>query len=90
MTKAPTPIPQADPRAGYLEHRAAINAAIARVLDSGQYILGREAETFENRFAALIGVAHGIGCGSGTDALELAVRACGIGAGRAAVFTWRA
>jgi dTDP-4-amino-4,6-dideoxygalactose transaminase len=81
MTETPTPIPQADPRAGYLEHRAAINAAIARVLDSGQYILGREAETFENRFAALIGVAHGIGCGSGTDALELAVRACGIGAG---------
>jgi dTDP-4-amino-4,6-dideoxygalactose transaminase len=81
MTETPTPIPQADPRAGYLEHRAAINAAIARVLDSGQYILGSEAETFENRFAALIGVAHGIGCGSGTDALELAVRACGIGAG---------
>ncbi|HXP03953.1 MAG TPA: DegT/DnrJ/EryC1/StrS family aminotransferase [Stellaceae bacterium] len=86
MTKAPTPIPQADPRAGYLEHRAAINAAIARVLDSGQYILGREAETFEQRFAALIGVAHAIGCGSGTDALELAVRACGIGA-RDLVFT---
>jgi dTDP-4-amino-4,6-dideoxygalactose transaminase len=79
MTEAP--IPQADPRAGYLEHRAAINAAIARVLDSGQYILGREAEVFETRFAALIGVAHAIGCGTGTDALELAVRACGIGAG---------
>jgi dTDP-4-amino-4,6-dideoxygalactose transaminase len=76
-----TPIPQADPRAGYLEHRAAINAAIARVLDSGQYILGREAETFETRFARFIGVAHAIGCGNGTDALELAVRACGIGAG---------
>src|SRR5580704_16431685 len=76
-----TPIPQADPRAGYLEHRAAINAAIARVLDSGQYILGREAETFETRFAGLIGVAHAIGCGNGTDALELAVRACGIVAG---------
>jgi dTDP-4-amino-4,6-dideoxygalactose transaminase len=78
-----TPIPQADPRAGYLEHRAAINAAIARVLDSGQYILGREAETFETRFAGLIGVAHAIGCGNGTDALELAVRACGVGAGSA-------
>ena len=81
MSDSPAPIPQADPRAGYLEHRAAINAAIARVLDSGQYILGREAETFENRFAALVGVAHGIGCGNGTDALELAVRACGIGRG---------
>jgi dTDP-4-amino-4,6-dideoxygalactose transaminase len=79
MTEAP--IPQADPRAGYLEQRAAINAAIARVLDSGQYILGREAEVFETRFAALIGVKYAIGCGSGTDALELAVRACGVGAG---------
>jgi len=79
MTEAP--IPQADPRAGYLEHRAAINAAIARVLDSGQYILGRETEIFEARFAGLIGVGHAIGCGSGTDALELAVRASGLRAG---------
>src|SRR5580692_9487846 len=83
MTEAAAPIPQADPRAGYLEHRSAINVAIARVLDSGQYILGREAETFETRFAGLIGVAHAIGCGNGTDALELAVRACGVGAGSA-------
>jgi dTDP-4-amino-4,6-dideoxygalactose transaminase len=79
MTEAP--IPQTDPRAGYLEQRAAIDAAIARVLESGQYILGREAEAFEARFAATIGVAHAIGCGNGTDALELALRACGIGAG---------
>lgn len=76
-----TPIPQTDPRAGYLEHKAAIDAAVARVLDSGWYILGREAEAFEARFAELIGVGHAIGCGNGTDALELALRACGIGAG---------
>jgi dTDP-4-amino-4,6-dideoxygalactose transaminase len=76
-----THIPQTDPRAGYRENKAAIDAAIARVLDSGMYILGREAEAFEARFAGLIGVAHGIGCGNGTDALELALRACGIGAG---------
>jgi dTDP-4-amino-4,6-dideoxygalactose transaminase len=76
-----TPIPQTDPRAGYLEHKAAIDAAVARVLDSGWYILGREAEAFEARFAGFVGVAHGIGCGNGTDALELALRACGIGAG---------
>ncbi|HTZ37888.1 MAG TPA: DegT/DnrJ/EryC1/StrS family aminotransferase [Stellaceae bacterium] len=75
------PIPQTDPRAGYLEHKAAIDAAVASVLDSGQYILGREAEAFEGGFARLIGVAHGIGCGNGTDAIELAIRACGIGAG---------
>lgn len=76
-----TPIPQTDPHAGYLEHKAAIDAAVARVLDSGWYILGREAEAFEARFAELIGVGHAIGCGNGTDAIELALRACGIGAG---------
>jgi dTDP-4-amino-4,6-dideoxygalactose transaminase len=76
-----TPIPQTDPHAGYVEQKPAIDAAITQVLDSGWYILGREAEAFEARFAGLIGVAHGIGCGNGTDALELALRACGIGAG---------
>jgi dTDP-4-amino-4,6-dideoxygalactose transaminase len=75
------PIPQTDPRAGYFEQKSAIDAAITRVLESGWYILGREAETFEGRFAGLIGVAHGIGCGNGTDALELALRACGVGTG---------
>ena len=81
-----TPIPQTDPRAGYLERKSDIDAAIARVLESGWYILGREAEAFEARFAGFVGVAHGIGCGNGTDALELALRACGIGAGNL-VFT---
>ena len=76
-----TPIPQTDPRASYLEHKAAIDAAVARVLDSGWYILGREAEAFEACFAELIGAGHAIGCGNGTDALELALRACGIGPG---------
>lgn len=76
-----TPIPQTDPRAGYLERKAALDAAVARVLESGWYILGREAEAFEARFAELIGVGHAIGCGNGTDALELALRACGIGSG---------
>lgn len=76
-----TPIPQADPRAGYLENKAAIDAAIARVLESGTYILGREVECFEHRFAKFVGAGHAVGCGNGTDALELALRACGIGAG---------
>ncbi|HWD57997.1 MAG TPA: DegT/DnrJ/EryC1/StrS family aminotransferase [Stellaceae bacterium] len=76
-----TPIPQTDPRAGYFERKAEIDAAVARVLESGWYILGKEAEAFEARFAGLIGVSHGIGCGNGTDAIELALRACGIGAG---------
>ena len=77
----PEPIPQTDPRAGYLEQKAEIDAAIARVLASGWYILGSEVEAFEAAFANWLGVAHGVGVGSGTDAIELALRACGIGAG---------
>src|SRR5882724_12404349 len=75
------PIPQTDPRAGYLALKAEIDAAIAGVLESGQYILGPVAERFESDFAGFLGIAHGIGCASGTDAIELALRACGIGAG---------
>jgi len=74
-------IPQTDPRAGYLAQRAAIDAAIARVLEGGFYVLGREVETFEAAFAAFIGATHAIGVGNGTDAIELALRACGIGIG---------
>src|SRR5437660_7322781 len=75
------PIPQTDPRAAYLAQKAEIDVAIAQVLESGQYILGPVAERFESDFAAFLGLAHGIGCASGTDAIELALRACGIGAG---------
>lgn len=75
------PVPQTDPRAGYFERKAALDAALARVLASGQYIMGREVEAFEAAFAAWLGVGHAVGTGSGTDALELALRACGIGAG---------
>src|SRR5215472_16497903 len=75
------PIPQTDPRAAYLAQKNEIDAAIQRVLDSGWYVLGVEVEQFETAFAASLGLAHGIGCASGTDAIELALRACGIGAG---------
>jgi dTDP-4-amino-4,6-dideoxygalactose transaminase len=84
------PIPQTDPRASYLAQQTEIDAAILRVLQGGQYILGPEAETFERAFAAWLGVGHAIGTGSGTDAIELALRACGIGHGsktRDLVFT---
>src|SRR5512139_3458869 len=74
-------IPQVDPRANYLAHKEEIDAAIARVLTSGRYILGREVTAFEQEFADYIGVKMGIGVASGTDALHLALRACGVGAG---------
>jgi dTDP-4-amino-4,6-dideoxygalactose transaminase len=70
-----------DARAGYLAHRSAIDAAIQRVLASGQLILGPEVEAFEREFAAFVGARHAIGVASGTDALTLALRALGIGPG---------
>ena len=77
----PDQIPQTDPRAGYLALRSAIDSAITRVLESGFYLLGREVEAFEAAFADFIGVGHAVGVGNGTDAIELALRACNIGAG---------
>ena len=75
------PIPQTDPKRNYQAHKASIDAAIQHVLDSGWYILGKEVETFEREFASYIGVGHAIGVANGTDALELALRACGVGPG---------
>ncbi|MDH3629192.1 MAG: DegT/DnrJ/EryC1/StrS family aminotransferase [Acidobacteriota bacterium] len=62
--------------------RAAILDAIARVLDSGRLILDREVREFESEFAARCGVQHGIGVNSGTDAIQLALRALDIGPGK--------
>lgn len=74
-------IPFANPKANYLAHKEEIDAAIARVLDSGQYILGEEVRLFEREFADYIGTRYAVGVGSGTDALHLALRACGVGPG---------
>ncbi len=77
----PIEVQQTDPKAGYLAHQAEIDSVIQRVLNSGLYILGPEVTSFEQEFAAYIGVDHAIGVASGTDALELSLRACGIGPG---------
>jgi dTDP-4-amino-4,6-dideoxygalactose transaminase len=70
--------PQCDPRANYLAHKAEIDAAIARVLENGRYILGPEVDAFEREFADYLGVAHVVGVANGTDALTIALRACGV------------
>ncbi|MBN1535832.1 MAG: DegT/DnrJ/EryC1/StrS family aminotransferase [Anaerolineales bacterium] len=62
----------------YEEHRHELNAAIQSVLDGGQYILGEEVNAFETEFSRFIGVSQGIGVASGTDALVLSLKACGI------------
>ncbi len=70
-----------NPKAQYISHKKEIDAAISRVLNSGWYILGDEVEKFEKEFASYIGVSHGIGTGSGTEALHASLVACGIGSG---------
>jgi dTDP-4-amino-4,6-dideoxygalactose transaminase len=63
------------------ELREELHAAAGRVIDSGWYVLGPELEAFEDEFAALCGVPHAIGVGSGLDAIELALRAIDVGPG---------
>lgn len=71
----------ADPKAGYLAAAAEIDTAIHRVMQSGNYILGAETEAFEKEFSTYLGVGGCVGVANGTDALELALRAAGIGPG---------
>jgi dTDP-4-amino-4,6-dideoxygalactose transaminase len=58
-----------------------VDAAVRRVLESGWYILGPEVEAFEHAFAAYHGGGGAVGVANGTDAIELALRAAGIGPG---------
>ncbi|MFC1497564.1 DegT/DnrJ/EryC1/StrS family aminotransferase [Verrucomicrobiota bacterium] len=74
-------IPQTDPLSGYIAHKAEVDDAIMRVMNSGRYILGKEVQAFEKEFAAYMGVSHTVGVGSGTDALFLALKSCGVGLG---------
>jgi dTDP-4-amino-4,6-dideoxygalactose transaminase len=76
-------IPQTDPKASYLAQKTEIDAAVARVLGGGAYILGPEVEAFEAEFASWLGVGWAVGVASGTDALALALRVMGIGRGDA-------
>ena len=74
-------VPFVDLRAQYSLIKDEILAAVARVFDSGQFVLGKEVAAFEEEFAAYCGVRHGIAVNSGTSALHLALLAGGIGPG---------
>ncbi len=63
----------------YEVHKAEIDKAVFDVLESGWYLMGDELKSFEKEFAAYCGAAYGVGVASGTDAIEIALRACGIG-----------
>jgi dTDP-3-amino-3,4,6-trideoxy-alpha-D-glucose transaminase len=69
------------------DDRPAIDAAIARVLDRGWFILGPELQAFEQELAAASGTADAVGVGTGTDALSLILRGLGIGPGDEVITT---
>ena len=79
----PPPIPFIDVAAQRRRLGTAIDDAVTRVLNHCQFILGPEVRTFESDLAAFCGARHVVTCASGTDALVLALRAMGIGAGDA-------
>ena len=70
-----------DLHAAYVELRADIDASVARVLDSGWYILGPEVDAFEAEYAAYCEAAHCVGLANGLDALHLTLLAMGVGPG---------
>ncbi len=72
------PVPQLDLAAQYAAIGGEIRTAVERVMASQHYVLGREGAALEEEIAKLCGVAHGVGLASGTDALILALRACGV------------
>lgn len=76
-----------DYRAEYEAERDDILGAVDRVMRSGRLILGDSVRSFEREFAAYCGTHHGVGVNSGTDALTLALRALGIGAGAEVITT---
>src|SRR5579885_2659456 len=74
-------IPYADLKAQHRAIKPELDEAIARVLESGEFVLGSEVAGFEEEFAAYCGARFGVGVNSGTSALHLSLLAAGIGPG---------
>lgn len=81
LSRKNRPIPFLDLRAATQELRAEIDAAVARVFDSGIFLLGEELNAFEKEFAAFVGAKHCVGVGNGLDAIHLVLRALNVGPG---------
>jgi dTDP-4-amino-4,6-dideoxygalactose transaminase len=71
----------------YEAHKAEIDQAIERVLRSGRYVLAENVGAFEQEFSDYLGVRHGVGVNSGTDALILALEGLGVGPGDEVITT---
>jgi dTDP-4-amino-4,6-dideoxygalactose transaminase len=80
-------VPLVDLKAQYNSIKAEIDVAINRVLEHGQFILGPEVKAFEEEMAAYCGTKYAVGVASGTDALHLALLACGIKPGDEVITT---
>ncbi len=76
-----------DLKGQYQSIKAEIDGAVSRVLQHTQFILGQEVKTFEGEMAAYCGTKHAAGVASGTDALHLALLACGVGPGDEVITT---
>ncbi|MCB4821382.1 DegT/DnrJ/EryC1/StrS family aminotransferase [Roseicella aerolata] len=83
MTTSTRPIAFFDMKAQQALIRAEIDAGIARILDHGRFIQGPEVDAIEAKLAEFTGAAHAVGVSSGTDALQIAMMAEGIGPGDA-------
>ena len=80
-------IPFVDLRAQYQSIKKETDRAVSRVLSRGIYILGPEVQAFEEEMASYCGTDHAVGVASGTDALHLALLACGIKPGDEVITT---
>jgi dTDP-4-amino-4,6-dideoxygalactose transaminase len=74
-------VPFLDVGHSYRELRSEIDEAVSRVLQSGRYIQGEEVENFESNFASFVDAKYCVGVANGLDAIYLALRALGVGAG---------
>ena len=70
-----SPIPMNDLSRGIMRDREVLGVAITQVLDSGWVVLGPQHDSFQKALAKYLGVSHVVGVASGTDALELALKA---------------
>ncbi len=80
-----------DLKAQYASYKSGIDAAMRRVMEHGQFIMGPEIKELEDSLAGYVGVRHCITVASGTDSLEIALRALRVGPGDEVItvpFTW--
>src|SRR5919107_3754519 len=86
-TAAKMQVPLLDLKQQHLNLREELRAAVGRVLDSQQFIMGSDVRLLEAELARYTRARHAVGCGSGSDALLLALMALDVGAGAEVVTT---